>query len=76
MSPMLTCGNACCAWCALVDGDTETPLARASTAMRKNREVSTAPTASLEKRSSVLPVNQVGNKMAFVRSAFKVPAVR
>ena len=76
MSPIVTRGNSCSGCRTLLEGDDEIPLAIASPAIKKNRDVSTAPTASEVKSCSEVPVNHVGNKMAFERSLLSVPDVR
>ena len=71
MSPIVTIGNS-----ALLDGDDETPFPNASTVMTKKRSKSIASITPEVNKSSEVPVNHVGNKMAFDRSSFSRPVCR
>ena len=76
MSRMVIFGNPRRGWEALFEGEDETPLASASTAMTKSFDVSTILSGPLPKycsRSLDVPVNQAGNSNAFDLPAFSAP---
>ncbi len=77
MSRTVNLGNALPGCCRLLDGEEETPLPSASTAMTKYRELSMSfPGPIFLPRSSDVPIDQVSISTALPLAASSLPKVR